>query len=129
MSEKTGTIDWIDLTVDNAETICTFYARVVGWTPRPVSMGDYNDYTMLDSDGKAVSGICHARGPNSDLPAQWLPYFRVANLEDSIADCLRLGGHVVIEPRSPGGAMRFVVIRDPSGAVAALFERSDLSPS
>ena len=58
-----GAITWTDLTVDNAEGIKDFYSKVVGWNFAPVSMGDYNDYTMNTSEsGKTIAGICHARG-------------------------------------------------------------------
>ena len=40
----------------------------------PESMGTHNDFNMLrPGSGKPVAGICHARGPNANLPAQWLP--------------------------------------------------------
>lgn len=36
-------------------------------------MGAYDDYVMnASSTGQATAGICHARGGNADLPAQWL---------------------------------------------------------
>lgn len=45
------------------------YEKVVGWKVEDTSMGDYSDYTMMSpGDGEAISGICHARGSNTDLP-------------------------------------------------------------
>ena len=41
-----GMIGWTDLTVENADEVRDFYQAVVGWTPAPVKMGDYNDYCM-----------------------------------------------------------------------------------
>ena len=58
---KPGTITWQDLTVGDAEALRDFYAAVVGWTPEPVKMGDYADFTMK-ADTEPVAGICHARG-------------------------------------------------------------------
>ena len=42
MSRKppVGTVAWTDLTVPDAEGIRDFYARVVGWVPEPVAMGN-----------------------------------------------------------------------------------------
>jgi predicted enzyme related to lactoylglutathione lyase len=120
---KAGSISWIDLTVDDAERIRRFYGRVVGWDAAPVEMGGYADYTMtLPSTDTPAAGICHALGVNADLPAQWLIYITVGDLDASIASCRDLGGEVLAGPRSLGDHGRFCVIRDPAGAVAALFE-------
>lgn len=120
---KTGSISWVDLTVDDAERVRRFYERVVGWHASPVEMGGYADYTMTPpSTGTPAAGICHAKGVNADLPAQWLIYITVADLDAAIAACLALGGEVLAGPRGLGEHGRFCVIRDPSAAVAALFE-------
>ena len=99
-----------------------FYSAVAGWSPEPVSMGEYDDFNMLASAGGApVAGICHARGPNAHLPAQWLMYVSVEDLDGSIRECLRLGGKVIDGPR-PVGKQRFCTIQDPAGAFLALIE-------
>ena len=121
-----GSILWTDLTVPNAEAVRDFYREVAGWGVTPVDMGGYADYTMTSpADGSAVAGVCHARGVNAGLPAQWLVYISVADLDDSIARCSKLGGSVVFGPRSMGQHGRYCVIRDPAGAVAALIQPAD----
>src|SRR5438105_4771913 len=96
-----GSIGWVDLTVPDAPRIRDFYASVVGWKPSDVPMCDYSDYTMKEPEsGKAVSGVCHARGQNADLPPQWLIYITVANLDESVSRCRSLGGSVIKEPMS-----------------------------
>lgn len=117
-----GSIGWVDLTIPDAEAIRGFYERVVGWTSRPIEMEGYADYCMVPpgSDHPAA-GICHARGPNADLPPQWLVYITVSDIEASVAACKALGGTVIREPREMGGA-KIAVIRDPAGAVCALYQ-------
>jgi predicted enzyme related to lactoylglutathione lyase len=118
-----GSIVWTDLTVDNAEQLRDFYGKVVGWGVSPVNMGDYSDFSMTTvGSGNPVAGVCHARGTNAGLPAQWLVYITVSNLDQSIAACTELGGEVLNGPRSMGSHGRYCVIRDPAGAVAALIE-------
>ena len=68
-----------------------------------------------------VAGICHARGPNAELPAQWLIYINVANLADSLEQCSQRGGKVLHGPRDMGSGS-CAVVQDPAGAVAALDE-------
>lgn len=119
---RPGTICWTDLTVPNAEAVRDFYAQVVGWKHEPVDMGGYSDFNMLPpGGGQGVAGLCHARGTNADLPPQWLVYVVVEDVDQSAARCVQLGGHVVAKPRDLSGG-RFCVIRDPAGAVCALYQ-------
>ena len=119
---NTGKIEWRDLTVADAEHIADFYSHVVGWQAQPVSMGDYNDFNMVNADGETVAGVCHARGGNTGLPSQWLMYVRVDSVKDSITQCLQLGGKVLHGPRDMCGE-QFTVIQDPQGAVLALMSK------
>jgi predicted enzyme related to lactoylglutathione lyase len=121
---RPGSITWNDLTVENAEQLRDFYHSVTGWTPDPVPMGGYSDYAMNDADGDPAAGICHARGSNVGLPAQWLIYITVVDLDHAITECERLGGKIVAPPRSYAGG-RFCIIQDPAGAVCALYQPPD----
>ena len=120
---RPGTITWTDLTVENAEKIRDFYHAVTGWTPEPLAMGTYSDFVM-NADGEAVAGICHARGSNADLPPVWLVYITVEDLDHSIKQCQRLGGSLLVPARSYAGG-RYCVIKDPAGAICALYQPSD----
>lgn len=117
-----GGIDWTDLTVPDAEPVCAFYESVVGWTSEAFDMGGYSDHCMKDAAGKTVAGICHAKGANAGLPAQWLVYLNVADLDASLGAVTQLGGKVLREARPMGGGSRMAVIEDPAGAVCALFQ-------
>lgn len=115
-----GKIEWLDLTVPDAERIKNFYSNVVGWKSSEVDMGSYSDFNInLPETGDTVAGICHARGSNANLPSQWLVYVRVENVKDSAAQCEKRGGKVLDGPRRMGGS-DFCVIQDPAGAVMAL---------
>lgn len=121
-----GSIGWIDLTVPDAERVHKFYAAVVGWVPDPVDMGGYADFNMTSpSSGQPVTGVCHQRGVNADLPAQWLIYIHVADLESSMRRVVELGGRVLAGPKGFAGQGRYCVIEDPAGAVAALYQGHD----
>jgi predicted enzyme related to lactoylglutathione lyase len=116
-----GSITWVDLTVPDAAAIRDFYGEVVGWTATPVDMGGYSDFSMLPPAADVpAAGICFARGENAELPPQWLVYITVADVDASARRCADLGGEVIVGPKTLGGG-RFCVIRDPAGAVAALY--------
>jgi len=118
-----GSITWCDLTVPNAEAVKDFYSKVVGWKPEAVSMGDYNDFSMKapDSD-KVAAGVCHARGVNAQLPSQWLIYITVKDVENSASVCVESGGKIVVPVKKIGSYGTYCVIKDPAGAVCALFQ-------
>ena len=117
-----GKIGWIDISVDDASGLRDFYSSVVGWQPEGLSMGDYDDFTMkTPHGGSAVSGVCHARGSNAELPRQWLIYITVADVDASAKACTELGGKLIVAPKAMDDA-RFCVIEDPAGAVAALYQ-------
>ena len=118
-----GSITWFDLTTKDAKSLKDFYSEVVGWKSEPVSMGDYDDYSMVAPEsGKVASGICHARGVNENLPPQWLIYITVENVDKSAKKCEELGGKVLVKPKNLGNYGRYCVVEDPSGAVCALFK-------
>jgi predicted enzyme related to lactoylglutathione lyase len=127
MSDKTvatGSIAWHDLTVKDAPRVREFYERVVGWKSSGQSMGEYEDFNMMQPEsGDTVAGVCHARGVNADVPPQWLMYVIVEDVDRSAAMCHELGGKVIVAPRQMGGG-RFCVVQDPAGAMCALYKSS-----
>lgn len=120
---EVGTIGWIDLTVEKAQEVRDFYAQVVGWKPEDVPMGEYSDFSMTTPDtATPTTGVCHRTGTNADVPAGWMIYINVADLDASVAAVTERGGKVVVDPKSMGSMGRYCMIADPSGATCALFE-------
>ncbi|MCI4317220.1 MAG: VOC family protein [Thermoplasmata archaeon] len=116
---RLGEVIWNDLTVPDAEEVRDFYAAVIGWTSTTFD-GDFN---MIPRGSEVpAAGICWARGVNRDLPPYWLPYFMVADIDRSVRACRTRGGTVLHGPRDMGSG-RLCVIRDPAGAVAALYSQ------
>lgn len=122
MNSSAGRIGWVDLTVEDAETVRDFYKSVVGFESSPVDMGGYSDFNMLPrGSAEPVAGVCHARGSNAGLPPVWMVYFTVQDVAASAARCEELGGQLLVPPRGAGGG-RYCVVRDPAGAVCALYQ-------
>jgi len=97
------------MTVGDAPGVRDFYKAVVGWETDEIDMGGYSDYVMkMPASGDGVAGVCHSRGSNADLPAGWLIYIVVADVEASVTACIENGGKIVVE--------------DPGGSIAALYQ-------
>ncbi|MGB7343415.1 MAG: VOC family protein [Pirellulaceae bacterium] len=131
MSDQTnapGTIGWMDLTIKdgsvNATDVRDFYEQVVGWSGQSVAMDGYDDFCMQASNGQTVSGICHAKGENADIPTAWLIYINVADIEAAITKCQSHGGEL-LKPASSAGGGRFAVLKDPAGAIFAVYQAND----
>ncbi len=121
MADALGKVGWLDITVDDASGLKDFYKDVVGWGVEAASMGDYDDYVMMDSAGEAVGGICHARGGNKAVPPGWMPYFTVASMDDALKAAGAAGGTVVDGSRGAGGGT-MAIVRDPAGCHFALYQ-------
>lgn len=120
---KTGTIGWLDLTVEDASAVRDFYEQVVGWSSSGVDMDGYEDFAMIPpGQDSPAAGVCHARGPNLDVPPYWIVYLMVDDLERSLDAVRDGGGSLVSGPKSAGAAGRYCIIRDPAGAFVGLFE-------
>ena len=120
-TNKVGQILWHDLTVPDATGISDFYQAVVGWEREGLSMGDYEDYIIKNpsAENEVVAGICHSKGVNADLPAQWLMYVTVENLEHSLETCQKKGGKIIGQKRKMGEGW-YCLIQDPAGAYVML---------
>lgn len=121
-----GTIGWIDLTIPEADKIRDFYSAVAGWTSQGIDMKDgdtaYQDYCMMPPGAEApAAGICHRRGANAPIPAAWIIYIMVADLEGALEKAAALGGSVLKAPAGAGSG-RFAIIQDPAGAVCGLYQ-------
>lgn len=120
---SSGEIIWRDLTVADADALQRFYTEMVGWRAQPFE-GDFN--MVIPGTDAPIAGICHAKGVNSKLPAQWLMYVTVDDLTKSIRAARKWGGKVIDGPRDIGKA-RFCVVQDPAGAVIALYQTSPVA--
>lgn len=117
-----GKIGWHDLTVEAPGELTDFYEKVCGWKASGHPVDDYEDFVLTPAaGGEPVGGLCHARGGNTGIPAQWLMYVVVPDLVQALATVVAEGGQVLVDPRPAGGGTMGVVA-DPSGAIFALYQ-------
>lgn len=58
------------------------------------------------------------------VPAHWLTYFWVDDVDASVQKAASLGGAALMPPMDIPNVGRFAVVRDPQGAVFAVFKGS-----
>jgi predicted enzyme related to lactoylglutathione lyase len=116
-----GSLTWNDLGTTDPEAAERFYSELFGWSFQKVP-GPYA-YWTISNDGRPNGGmrVQDEQEVAGGTPPNWMPYFGVESSEDAVAKVGELGGQVIVPTREvPAGS--FTVVRDPQGAVFALFE-------
>ncbi len=110
-------VTWNELGTRDVEAAKRFYAAVFGWGVE----GD--EYVEWQLDGKRIGGCVNLDqfGLPAAVPANWLSYFAVASVDDTVKRVEGLGGTVNVTARDIPDMGRFAVVADPQGAVFAVF--------
>jgi hypothetical protein len=108
-----GAFFWNELWCDDAKAAADFYAKVLGYTYTTMDTPT-GPYYVLANGERQRAGIMTS--PVTGIPAHWLPYVDVADLEASLARVTRNKGAVEGDVMQMPGIGRFAFIRDAQGA-------------
>lgn len=138
-----GHFVWHELLSDDPAASAAYFGRVLPWTYEPMAGsapkaeatspadaptrsdaatppdGATGTDMLIQCDGHSIGAI-RKRDPESDLPAHWICFVSVENLDDSIAVARVEGAEIVEETPTHPHAGRCVLLRDPQGALLAL---------
>ncbi|MDT9701353.1 VOC family protein [Streptomyces sp. P17] len=116
-----GSLGWVELMTRAPERAVAFYTTLFGW-----SVNASEHYTRWGIEGADFGGMVtmDEKFPH-EVPAHWLPYFAVADVDDSAATATEAGGTILMEPTSVPEGPRIAVLRDPQGAVFGVYHASD----
>ena len=109
----------VELHTRDLPTARKFYADLFGWKLQDMPMpGGGGTYTMIDV-GEGVGG-----GMMSDpeVPPNWLAYVSVDDVRAKTAQAKSLGATVLQDVMKVGEYGTMSVLRDPTGAVVALWQ-------
>jgi len=122
-AQGANTFGWAELNARNVESAVPFYERAFGWTTRR-SGGDGSapPYIEFLADGESILGAQETPADvPGEVPAYWLVYFAVDDVDAEARRAVELGGNQLVPPQDyPGG--RFAVLIDPQGAAFAIFK-------
>ncbi|MCE9618771.1 MAG: VOC family protein [Planctomycetes bacterium] len=98
-----------------------FYATLFEATAAPCPASP-TAYTILSKEGHATFGLM-GMGPEypKEIPAHWMGYIAVDDLDATFANVATLGGKVIVPPKDITIG-RFCMFRDPTGAHVSLFQ-------
>ncbi|MFE5393536.1 VOC family protein [Streptomyces sp. NPDC056568] len=116
-----GSLGWVELLTREPGRAADFYTTVFGWT---VTASDR--YPQWGIDGADFGGMVtmDEKFPH-EVPAHWLPYFAVADVDTAAADTTDAGGTVLMLPTSVPEGPRIAVLRDPQGAMFGVYRAGD----
>ncbi len=93
----------------------TFYERLLGWKGSEGPPG----MTMLARGEGPFAAVMPAKGKSGG----WVPYVQVDDVEAATNRAAKLGAEV-LEDRTRGPAGTYSVVRDPGGALLALWQKA-----
>lgn len=115
---KAGHANWNELMSTDPEAGFAFYSKMFGWTKGDaVPMGEMGVYQLVrhgEVDIAGMMGLGQSPVPN------WLPYFGVAGVSDSIEAITKAGGTVHHGPMEVPGGAYIAIAQDPQGAWFAI---------
>jgi uncharacterized protein len=115
----TGRFVWHELhTTDRAKAL-KFYATLLGWETKEVSMGPGEPYGLCFLNGKDMAGITKSMAP-AHVPPHWLPYIAVDDVDKTVAKLKDLGGRLLGAAMDIPNVGRFAPVADPQGAAFAV---------
>lgn len=119
-----GTFCWVELGTSDSEGAKQFYTDLFGWdfTDNPIGTGMV--YTMLKQGGKKVGALYKMPSEMTaqGIPPYWISYVWVTSADETAAKAREAGGTLIKEPFDVSTVGRMAIVRDPTGAVFALWE-------
>ncbi|MYR46364.1 VOC family protein [Streptomyces sp. SID5910] len=116
-----GSLGWVELLTREPRRAADFYTTVFGW--RVDVSASYPQWSV---DGADFGGMVtmDEKFPH-EVPAHWLPYFAVTDVNSAAVDTTDSGGTVLMEPTSVPDGPRIAVLRDPQGAMFGVYRVGD----
>ena len=115
---------WIQLLSRDGQKAAEFYRAVGGYEIiENTTTNKLSDY-VLTSEGYARATVRTIRTDNEKVRPAWLPFVRVKNVGESVAQAKQLGGKALIEPKPELLDGKVAVIADPTGAAIGILEWS-----
>ncbi|MFF7991147.1 VOC family protein [Kitasatospora xanthocidica] len=117
MFNEPGSLGWVELLTRDPAGSTDFYPAVFGWSVAPSE-----HYTQWGLAGRDFGGmLVMDEGFPAEVPPHWLPYFAVADVDNTVDRVVALDGGVLMPAYSMPGGRRIAVLRDPQGAAFGVY--------
>ncbi|HEX7165990.1 MAG TPA: VOC family protein [Acidimicrobiales bacterium] len=119
-----GAFCWNELNTRDTAAAKGFYESVFGWTG--VTHEGEMAYTEFQIGGTSIAGMMNMPPPvPAEVPAHWLVYFAVEDVDAALAKVGELGGTALTGVMTIPSGSRFAVVADPQGAAFGIITLND----
>ena len=111
-----GKFSWNELVTTDVEGATAFYTGLFSWSTAPFG----TEYTLFNKGEQSVGGMMAA--PSPGIPAGWLSYITVEDVDAYAAKALTLGGTIRVPAFDIPQVGRIAILVDPQGAAIGIFK-------
>ena len=117
-----GHASWHELVTRDSAAARPYYAAMFGWEDAgELDMGEaMGKYRMFGRGGRLLGGMFDLGPEMGEVPPNWVPYFRVADLNAAVERVAANGGRIVNGPMEVPGGDRVAQCFDAQGGAFAL---------
>jgi predicted enzyme related to lactoylglutathione lyase len=114
-----GSLIWTELMTSDTAKAKAFYTGLLPWNAADFPMPDFV-YTRFQRGEEGAAGMMQV--PHPSIPPHWMPYFGVANCDESFAKATELGAETIMPIKEMPGTGKFAILKDPQGAPFSIFQ-------
>lgn len=120
---ESGAFGWSEINTRDPEAAKAFYGDVFGWSFEDKEFEGTGTYTTISVGGSSVGGLIDIsdRVP-AEVPAHWLVYFGVDDIDATLERVKEGGGQIPFGPMTIGEVGQIAVVQDPWGAGFAVIQ-------
>lgn len=116
-----GSICWCEYGSQGLDKAVPFYEQVFGWNAKKQNMGGM-DYTIFNNGDEQAAGAFTMPSEMSDVPANWLTYFEIADIDKALETIMANSCHIIMPKTFFDSVGHVCVFSDPQGAVVGLVQ-------
>lgn len=122
-----GNFVWMELATNDQAAAKNFYSSLFGWTPDDFPIAPDEFYTMFSLEGRQTGAAytLKAEDRGAGVPSNWLLYIGVEDADATVKRAEELGGTVMSPAFDVMTFGRMAVLRDPTGAIFAIWQPRD----
>jgi hypothetical protein len=125
MSYLPGKFVWFEHLSNDVPAARAFYEALLGWHTESMPVGG-EPYHLIQNGNQGIGGFRSAR---PGVPASWLSYLSVPDVDACYATALAAGAEGLVAPADFGSFGRSATLADPTGAAVSLWKSSQGDPS
>lgn len=120
-----GAMLWNELATRDPKKAQDFYGKLLGWT---FTKMDDQDYWYVNNNGRMNGGMMLMTEEWGDMPANWMNYFNIENIDEAVERVKANGGSIMGQINEAPGVGRFAITTSPSGAVISIMQANEPQP-